>query len=38
MNFPLRVRHLFYILPLLWEVVLQDFSADGILRKPDIVQ
>ena len=38
MNFPLRVRHLFYILPLLWEAVLQDFSADGILRKPDIVQ
>ena len=29
---------LFYILPLLWEVVLQGFSADGILRRPDIVQ
>ena len=38
MNFPLRVRHLFYILPLLWEVVLQGFSADGILRRLDIVQ
>ena len=27
MNFPLRVRHLFYILPLLWEVVLQGFCG-----------
>ena len=33
MNFPLRVRHLFYILPLLWEVVLQDFFCGWYLAK-----